>query len=74
MIPFMQCFLLFTEVIVGVNKYRLETEEQVDVLSIDNTKVRETQIAKLEKIRQTRDQDAVSSCRFCHISLPMKLN
>ncbi|PIK44977.1 putative methylmalonyl-CoA mutase, mitochondrial isoform X2 [Apostichopus japonicus] len=47
------------EVIVGVNKYRLETEEQVDVLSIDNTKVRETQIAKLEKIRQTRDQDAV---------------
>ncbi|XP_071812126.1 methylmalonyl-CoA mutase, mitochondrial-like [Apostichopus japonicus] len=47
------------EVIVGVNKYRLETEEQVDVLSIDNTKVRETQIAKLEKIRQTRDQDGV---------------
>ncbi|CAH8623123.1 unnamed protein product [Schistosoma bovis] len=44
------------EVIVGVNKYRLEKEERVDVLVVDNTKVRESQIAKLKKVRAERDQ------------------
>ncbi|XP_068244660.1 methylmalonyl-CoA mutase, mitochondrial-like [Palaemon carinicauda] len=44
------------EVIVGVNKYRLEKEETVDVLMIDNHEVRSKQIAKLEKIRATRDE------------------
>ena len=34
------------EVIVGVNKYKLETEEPVDVLSIDNSKVIETQVRR----------------------------
>ncbi len=46
------------EVVVGVNKYRLEDPEMVDVLDIDNTKVREEQIAKLEKVRANRDEDA----------------
>ncbi len=46
------------EVIVGVNKYRKEREDPIDVLSIDNMKVRDSQIAKLEKIRATRDQAA----------------
>ncbi|WP_285671339.1 methylmalonyl-CoA mutase [Paralimibaculum aggregatum] len=46
------------EVIVGVNKYRLEKEDDIDILQIDNAKVREAQIAKLEKIRATRDQAA----------------
>lgn len=46
------------EVIVGVNKYRLDKEEHVEVLSIDNTMVRDTQIAKLEKIKKNRDQSA----------------
>ncbi|KAL1417103.1 hypothetical protein MTO96_027157 [Rhipicephalus appendiculatus] len=43
------------EVIVGVNKYRLEKEDPIDVLMVDNTKVRASQIAKLEHIRKTRD-------------------
>lgn len=43
------------EVIVGVNKYRLAKEEKIDVLVIDNAKVRESQIEKLKKIRATRD-------------------
>jgi methylmalonyl-CoA mutase len=46
------------EVIVGVNKYRPEEETQVDVLAIDNTKVRASQIARLEKVRAERDQTA----------------
>ncbi|VDN15164.1 unnamed protein product [Dibothriocephalus latus] len=43
------------EVIVGVNKYRLEKEQRVDVLVVDNTKVRESQIAKLKALRSSRD-------------------
>lgn len=34
----------FVEVIVGVNKYQLANEDPVDVLSVDNTKVRESQV------------------------------
>ncbi|VDN52043.1 unnamed protein product [Dracunculus medinensis] len=43
------------EIIVGVNKYRLEKEECVEVLHVDNAKVRESQTAKLKHIRETRD-------------------
>lgn len=43
-----------------MNKYRLEKEERVDVLVVDNTKVRESQIAKLKKVRAERDQSKVS--------------
>lgn len=43
-------FLSGSEVIVGVNKYRLEKEESVEVLAIDNTVVREKQIEKLKKV------------------------
>lgn len=39
-----------SEVIVGVNKYRLDKEETVEVLAIDNTAVREKQIEKLRKV------------------------
>ncbi|WP_300442646.1 methylmalonyl-CoA mutase [uncultured Mameliella sp.] len=46
------------DVIVGVNKYRLEKEEDLDILDIDNQKVRESQVARLEKIRATRDEAA----------------
>lgn len=42
--------ILGSEVIVGVNKYRLEKEETVEVLAIDNTAVREKQIEKLKKV------------------------
>jgi methylmalonyl-CoA mutase len=43
------------EVIVGVNKYKPEVEDHVEIRDIDNTRVREAQIARLEKIRKTRD-------------------
>jgi methylmalonyl-CoA mutase len=46
------------EVIVGVNKYRLAKEDPIDILDIDNVKVREAQIARLEKMRATRDEAA----------------
>ncbi len=49
------------EVIVGVNKFRLETEDPVDILDVDNVAVREAQIARLEKIRATRDQAACNA-------------
>ena len=46
------------EVIVGVNKYRLEKEDEIDILDVDNVAVREQQVAKLERIRANRDQAA----------------
>ncbi len=48
------------DVIVGVNKYKLDSETPVDVLQIDNVKVREQQIARLKDIRATRDAALVS--------------
>jgi len=47
------------DVIVGVNKFQLAEEPEIDVREIDNTAVREAQIARLERIRQTRDAAAV---------------
>ena len=49
------------EVIVGVNKYRLEKEDEIDILDIDNAAVREAQIARLSRIRETRDEAACQS-------------
>ena len=46
------------EVIVGVNKYRLREQEPLDILDVDNVKVRESQVARLEHIRATRDAAA----------------
>jgi methylmalonyl-CoA mutase len=46
------------EVIVGVNKYRLDKEEPIDILDIDNRAVREAQVARLEQIKSTRDAAA----------------
>jgi len=45
-------------VIVGVNKYRKETEDPIETLDIDNAKVRKGQIARIEHIRVKRDEDA----------------
>ena len=46
------------EVIVGVNKYRLDEEEPIDILDIDNDAVRASQIARLQSIRSSRDEEA----------------
>ncbi|MTD99572.1 methylmalonyl-CoA mutase [Paracoccus sp. YIM 132242] len=46
------------EVIVGVNKYRKDREDPIDILDIDNMAVRDSQIARLNRIRATRDEGA----------------
>ncbi len=46
------------DVIVGVNKYQLAEEDQIEVLDVDNAAVREGQIARINKIRAERDNDA----------------
>jgi methylmalonyl-CoA mutase len=47
------------DVIVGVNKYRLEKEDPIDILDIDNTAVRLSQIERLNVLRANRDEGAV---------------
>ena len=47
------------DTIVGVNKYRLEKEDPMEILDIDNTAVRDAQIKRLEKLRAERDETAV---------------
>ena len=47
--------------VIGVNKYRLDENEDIDVLKVDNSAVRAGQIAKLERLRAERDDDAVQS-------------
>ncbi len=46
------------DVIVGVNKYQLAEEDPIEVLDVDNTAVRKSQIARLEKMRAERDEEA----------------
>jgi methylmalonyl-CoA mutase len=46
------------EVIVGVNKYRQKVETQVDILQIDNAKVRDAQISRIARTRRARDAAA----------------
>ncbi len=50
------------ETIVGVNRYRLDKEDPLDILEVDNTAVRQSQIQRLEKLRANRDNDKVQSC------------
>ncbi|MCF8474085.1 MAG: methylmalonyl-CoA mutase [Emcibacter sp.] len=44
------------EVVVGVNKYRLDKEDAIDILNVDNDAVRVAQIARLTKMKATRDE------------------
>ncbi|NOX18018.1 MAG: methylmalonyl-CoA mutase, partial [Chlorobi bacterium] len=57
------------EIIVGVNKYRPEKEEPLEILEVDNSAVRESQIKRLNEIKQTRDgakvEAALSSITKC---------
>jgi methylmalonyl-CoA mutase len=48
------------ETIIGVNKYRLEKEEPIDILDIDNTAVRIKQIEKLNQLKASRDDQKVA--------------
>lgn len=49
------------DVIVGVNKYRLDKEDPIDILEVDNLKVRQQQIERLQRLRATRDVQAVQA-------------
>lgn len=49
------------EVVVGVNKYTLDKEDPIDLLEVDNSAVRDSQIARLNRIRASRDQSAVDA-------------
>jgi methylmalonyl-CoA mutase len=46
------------DVIVGVNKYRKDKEDPIEILEIDNARVRDAQIARLERVRASRGQAA----------------
>jgi methylmalonyl-CoA mutase len=48
------------ETIVGVNKYKVENPEKIDILDIDNTAVREAQVKRLKDVRAKRDE---AKCR-----------
>jgi methylmalonyl-CoA mutase len=47
------------EVRVGVNKYRLEKEDPIDILDVDNTAVRESQIKRLKELKEERNEEEV---------------
>lgn len=47
------------EVITGVNRFTTENEQPLDILEVDNTKVRESQIKRLDNVRKNRDQEKV---------------
>jgi len=49
------------DVIVGVNKYRTDAKDEIDLLDIDNTAVRNQQVARLKKIRAERDEAACTA-------------
>jgi methylmalonyl-CoA mutase len=53
-----------TDVIVGVNKYRREKEDPIDIMDVDNVAVRDSQIARLKTIRASRDQGALEHALF----------
>ncbi len=57
------------QTIVGTNKYRLDKEDPIDILEVDNTAVREAQIARLKELKANRNQaevdaalDAITQC------------
>lgn len=48
------------DIIVGVNRYQLEQEDQMDILEVDNTRVRDAQIERLNTLKATRNQEKVN--------------
>ncbi len=50
------------EKIIGINEYRLEHEDPIEILAVDNTKVRESQVARLKALRANRDEAKVQAC------------
>ena len=53
------------ESIIGVNKYRLDKEDPIDTLDIDNTVVRQKQIERIQKLKEERNEESVSQNPRC---------
>src|SRR5690625_2423829 len=49
------------EVIVGMNKYKRDKEDTIEILHIDNTEVRTAQINRIERVKQNRDENEVKT-------------
>ena len=49
------------DIIVGINRYKPESATEIDLLDIDNQAVRESQIARLKQVRESRDNDKVAT-------------
>ncbi len=49
------------DIIVGVNRYQIDNQEKIDILEVDNARVREAQIARLNKLRSERDDTKVNA-------------
>jgi methylmalonyl-CoA mutase len=49
------------DIIVGVNRYHLEKEDPINILQVDNTAVRQSQLARLEKLKKERNQTKVDA-------------
>ncbi len=49
------------DIIVGVNRYQLEKEDAMDILEVDNTKVRESQLERLKVLRENRNPERVKA-------------
>lgn len=49
------------DIIVGVNRFQLEKEDPIDILEVDNTKVREAQLARLRELRENRNEEEVQA-------------
>jgi methylmalonyl-CoA mutase len=50
-----------TQPVIGINKYRVEEDQEVEVLKVENSRVRAEQLAKLQELRANRDQSAVDA-------------
>lgn len=46
---------------IGINKYQVEEDQEVEVLKVENSRVRAEQLAKLKQLRESRDQQAVDA-------------
>lgn len=51
-----------SEIIVGVNKFKLDNEDPLEILEVDNTAVREMQINRLKELKMNRDEEKVKEC------------
>ncbi|MDG1148459.1 MAG: methylmalonyl-CoA mutase, partial [Crocinitomicaceae bacterium] len=49
------------DIIVGVNRYQVDNTEEIDILEVDNTKVRDSQIKRLNTLKENRDEAKVKS-------------